>query len=38
MRITPKMDLSDLMPVIKSDETAEESEQKDTQKLQAKRR
>lgn len=36
MRITPKMDLSDLMPVIKSDETAEESEQKDTQKLSSK--
>ena len=36
MRITPKMDFSDLMPVIKSDETAEESEQKDTQKLSSK--
>ena len=36
MRITPKMDLSDLMPVIKSDETAEESEQKVTQKLSSK--
>ena len=36
MRITPKMDLSDLMPVIKSDETAEESEQKDTQKISSK--
>ncbi len=36
MRITPKMDLSDLMPVIKSDEAAEESEQKDTQKLSSK--
>ena len=36
MRITPKMDLSDLMPVIKSDETAEESEQKNTQKISSK--
>lgn len=36
MRITPKMDLGDLMPVIKSEDAAEENEQKEAQKLSSK--